>query len=270
MYWFMQRRVQFRELLNASQSGLTTGRYLRLLGLGLAEVILSLGYNIYFLVEETRLTGLLPWISWENVHVHFGTPHQFPYPMQTAELKKSNAGMFSVLPVSAFAFFLFFAFGEEAVSEYKKNWTWIKIHIFRMDPSTMVGRHGNSTLPSFVAYVYFFSRSVCLHTLDRMTNSHLPHNLENRPPTLITNLSYLLGLRNLLARNGSASPRMTMTIVFSLLGSISKLLDQLNFLVPHSQNSHLNQTVLFHHARISTLHETSTTRFTFHCREQLL
>src|SRR5260221_8795472 len=104
-----------------------------------------------------------------------------------------------------------------------------------------------------------------LHTLDRMTNSHLPHNLENRPPTLITNLSYLLGLRNLLARNGSASPRMTMTIVFSLLGSISKLLDQLNFLVPHSQNSHLNQTVLFHHARISTLHETSTTTFTFHC-----
>lgn len=160
IYWFMERRAQFRELLTASRSGLTTGRYLRLLSLGLAEIVLCFGYNIYILVDEFQLTGILPWISWENVHWHFGTPHQFPSVVMPPALKRSNMVMFTLLPVSAFAFFLFFAFGEEAVAEYKKNWVWVKIHIFRMDPSRMVGRYGNSTLPSFIGKSQATSGSV--------------------------------------------------------------------------------------------------------------
>ncbi|KAF8332027.1 pheromone A receptor-domain-containing protein [Cantharellus anzutake] len=246
MYWLMQRRAQFRELLAASQSGLTTSRYLRLMGLGLTEVIGGLGLNIYVLCTEIRLVGIQPWVSWEYVHWHFLAIHQFPKAIIVPELQVSNKGTSTIAPVAAYCFFLFFAFGEEAVSEYKKNWVWIKVHIFRKDPSTMVG----SALPSFIAYVL----------LPRIAteNYAIEHSFtENRrePSALLASMRCLLERRRLVVRNGSPSLRvawkMTMTIVYLHLTLTSKLQNQPNFPVPHylTHPPPLDFLSLLHHAR---------------------
>lgn len=48
-YWFMKRRAQFAEHLQTSNTGLTTGRYFRLMALAVTEILLGNGIGAYIL-----------------------------------------------------------------------------------------------------------------------------------------------------------------------------------------------------------------------------
>ena len=46
-YWFVKRRAQFAEHLQKGGSGLSTGRYTRLMGMAVSEILISSGYGTY-------------------------------------------------------------------------------------------------------------------------------------------------------------------------------------------------------------------------------
>ncbi|KAF8331992.1 GPCR fungal pheromone mating factor [Cantharellus anzutake] len=135
MYWLTQRRAQRAELFFVSHSGLTTTRYFRLMALGLTEVIIDLGVNLYVFISKISLNPIQPWVSWEYVRHRISTTSQSNDASISPGVKLRLVAMSTIPITTAFAFFMFFAFGEEAVADYKRNWTLVKIYIFQLEPS---------------------------------------------------------------------------------------------------------------------------------------
>lgn len=154
--WFLQRRAQFQDLLN--NSGLTASRYLRLMGLAIAELICVLVLNTFVLYVNAE-RPLRPWINWQNVHSDFKRVDQYPLAVLSTYYQHTLWATWSIYPMSAVAFFAFFGFGREAIAEYKKSYHWVRVHIFRRPPIENQFPRGNVSLPSFVASGSLASRS---------------------------------------------------------------------------------------------------------------
>jgi pheromone a factor receptor len=154
--WFIQRRAQFHDLLNAS--GYTASRYIRLMGLALAELVGIITCNLVVLGLNAEVP-LRPWISWDNVHSDFKRVDQYPLSVMTQHNRDVLWGVWALYPISAVLFFAFFGFGQEAITEYKKTYQWIRVHIFRGPPLPNQNSRGNVSLPSFVASGSMASRS---------------------------------------------------------------------------------------------------------------
>lgn len=145
----MQRRAQFKEVLSSSQSGLTTGRYLRLMGLALCEMIGSATLSIYVVAGAIRNRSLQPWVDWAFVHASFGRIGQFPLILLPPHYVQTLIGAWWITPIGSVCFFAFFGFGEEAIAEYKRIGRWFMRTVLRREISD------NSRLPTFVGYVFY-------------------------------------------------------------------------------------------------------------------
>ncbi|GMK53663.1 hypothetical protein CspeluHIS016_0102490 [Cutaneotrichosporon spelunceum] len=124
MRWFFVRRAQFRSIL--SGSGLTTGVYLRLLGLAVTDsILLMFGtvFNTLFLLVFNR-DELHPTASWDSIHSNFGLVSQFPEEFFNVATTLDVPFYLSVL--YAMSVFAFFSFGEDAVGQYLKVWRFVK------------------------------------------------------------------------------------------------------------------------------------------------
>ncbi|KAJ3568209.1 hypothetical protein NP233_g5863 [Leucocoprinus birnbaumii] len=110
---FIIRRLIFASLLSASQPSLSTSHYMRLM-----------------------LMAYFQMICWADVHSDFGRIDRYlgmevpPY-VQTAYY----VGWW-LIPVSTWVFVGFFAFGRDAVEEYKKCFVWIQNSVVRILSST--------------------------------------------------------------------------------------------------------------------------------------
>jgi pheromone a factor receptor len=71
--------------------------------------------NMWFTCRD----GLRPWVSWAFVHSDFGRVDQFPTLFIAQPIWVFVYAMFWTVPLTALMFFLFFAFGQDAVKEYK-------------------------------------------------------------------------------------------------------------------------------------------------------
>lgn len=154
--WFIQRRAQFRDLLHTS--GFTASRYIRLMGLAMAELLGVLIINSYILGTNAQ-ANLRPWKSWDFVHSHFKRVDQYPLSILSQTYRNNMWGTWSLYPISAGLFFAFFGFGREAIEEYKKSYHWVRVHIFRRPTIRNQTSSGNASLPSFVASGSMASRS---------------------------------------------------------------------------------------------------------------
>ncbi|KAJ7093543.1 hypothetical protein C8R44DRAFT_890763 [Mycena epipterygia] len=67
--------------------------------------------------------GLLPWTTWDYVHSDFWLVSQYPIAVIPSDVVWLYFSWFSV-PVSSFSTFIFFAFGVEAVREYRGCGRW--------------------------------------------------------------------------------------------------------------------------------------------------
>ncbi|KAF8174224.1 GPCR fungal pheromone mating factor [Pholiota molesta] len=127
---FWIRRISFARHLQTSNSALTPSRYFRLMAMSLVQMFwgLSLGiFNMWF----TMKPGLRPWISWADVHFNFSRVGVFPtIVIPPKQLSYSYLLWWSV-PISSVFFFAFFAFGQDAMKEYRKCFNWIKLTILR-------------------------------------------------------------------------------------------------------------------------------------------
>ncbi|KAH9887049.1 GPCR fungal pheromone mating factor [Cubamyces lactineus] len=131
---FFRRRATFARHLAASNSGLTPSRYFRLMAMSLALMIWNLLIFVLTLSFNYR-NGLRPWTNWADVHSNWLAVGQYPTVLIPRNLLRWTYFLWWTIPVTAYMFFAFFSFGQDAVSEYGACVTWIKRYVFRMRPT---------------------------------------------------------------------------------------------------------------------------------------
>ncbi|PPQ96640.1 hypothetical protein CVT26_010680 [Gymnopilus dilepis] len=136
---FVRRRLTFAAHLQTSNSALTTHRYLRLIAMALTEMTWGTSLTAYNLWSNIT-GGLRPWTNWDDVHSNFSRVGLFPADEIPPWIIKTMILLWWALPASAFIFFAFFGFGEEARKEYKKLWTLFSKNILRKSEKEKKGK----------------------------------------------------------------------------------------------------------------------------------
>ncbi|KAI0651373.1 GPCR fungal pheromone mating factor [Trametes meyenii] len=114
---FFKRRATFARHLAVSTSGLTPSRYFRLMSMSLALMIWNLlifALTLYFNYRN----GLRPWTNWADVHSNWLAMGRFPALLIPRYVLRWTLFLWWTIPITAYMFFAFFAFGRDAVSEY--------------------------------------------------------------------------------------------------------------------------------------------------------
>ncbi|KAI3603891.1 pheromone receptor [Moniliophthora roreri] len=144
---FYIRRAQFSNLV-ASSAAMNTSRYLRLMALSCADIMLTVPLGIYVIYSGSHGVPLEPWVSWEETHFGFGRVDLVP-----ALFWRSNKRLeFSVelnrwiAVLCAFVFFALFGFASEAKKNYSCAFWWIAKK-FGFRPTT--ANAPKSTLPQY-------------------------------------------------------------------------------------------------------------------------
>ncbi|KAF8512954.1 pheromone A receptor-domain-containing protein [Hysterangium stoloniferum] len=128
---FLRHRISFATHLRNSQSAISPNRYFRLMALAVVEMTWDIGINVYLLTANFSMATLLPWINWQNVHAHFSRVQQLPKFLVTASFMNQEILVWWFVPFTCVLFFLFFAFGEEAMSDYRACFSWFRRTILR-------------------------------------------------------------------------------------------------------------------------------------------
>ncbi|KAJ7608500.1 Rcb2.42 [Mycena polygramma] len=145
LYHFFRRRLTFARHLQAASS-LTPSRYFRLMAMALVQMLWTTIVTVADMAFTLR-PGLRPWISWDSVHSNFGRIAVFPsvfIPQQTLVI---TYFIWWTIPISAFLFASFFAFGQDAKREYAACWhTVVRLFTRWASPSSV--RSTSSRTPS--------------------------------------------------------------------------------------------------------------------------
>jgi len=144
-FWFLQRRSQFAEHLQSCNSGLTTGRYFRLMAFSVTVVIYYTtlcGYVIGVTVQDTPWRV---WDNWANVHSNFSRVAQLPRVLVPEFFWTRILVTWYMNPIGSVTFFIFFGFGREARIEYSRMILWFRTRVLRQDVKPSI----ESVLPTF-------------------------------------------------------------------------------------------------------------------------
>ncbi|KAJ7158042.1 Rcb2.42 [Mycena crocata] len=121
---FLRRRIAFTRMLINADSALTTSRYIRLMSmttlLGTWNAII-IGIGMW----ASYSGGLRPWTSWSDVHFNFSRIQPYPLGAIPIKLLRVTYLLWAAVPISALFFFSFFAFGEDAMKEFRHFTRWI-------------------------------------------------------------------------------------------------------------------------------------------------
>ncbi|KAF9477438.1 fungal pheromone STE3G-protein-coupled receptor [Pholiota conissans] len=134
LHHFLERRITFARHLRDSNSALTVSVYFRLISMSIVQMVwgsVVIAVNVWF----TCRTGLRPWISWADVHFNFSRVGLFPIAFLPPSTLSPLYFSWWTIPASSLLFFIFFAFGQDAMKEYRSCFVWIKKTIFRRKPT---------------------------------------------------------------------------------------------------------------------------------------
>ncbi|KAJ7832448.1 pheromone receptor Rcb2 B43 [Mycena leptocephala] len=145
---FIQRRITFAAHLDANHSALTTSRYLRLMLMSVLQMIWSISLTIFTLWFTTTSLPLRPWTTWADVHSNFSRVDQYPTLFTPQIILSSYYALWWTVPASTFIFVAFFAFGHEAMVEYKKGFTWFRRTVLRQNVGAPSASKGFGSLVS--------------------------------------------------------------------------------------------------------------------------
>ncbi|GBE87046.1 Pheromone B beta 1 receptor [Sparassis crispa] len=147
---FLRRRATFAAHLQRSTSTLTPARYFRLMAMALFEMFWSLLVSVLNMWYSYS-AGLRPWISWSNVHSNFSRIGQFPTIMIPRHDITMTYFLWWTIPVSAYIFFVFFAFGQDTMKDYRAGFLRLCGIVL---PNCMLrqGPAEKSSLPHFTLY----------------------------------------------------------------------------------------------------------------------
>jgi pheromone a factor receptor len=135
---FARQRVAFSRMVNDSRNlGLSKARYVRLM-----LITLVLGVWNALVISLTRSgtyrNGLLPWVSWDEVHADFWSFEGSQFRLDDIPedvLVWVYLSWFSV-PVTSLFVFSVFSFGAEAARDYRACARWIETTVFRRKSGT--------------------------------------------------------------------------------------------------------------------------------------
>ncbi|KAJ6535332.1 GPCR fungal pheromone mating factor [Mycena vulgaris] len=122
LHHFWVRRVTFARHL--ASSALTPSRYFRLMSLALFQMSWGLAVTLGDMLFTFR-GGLRPYTSWADVHSNFSRVAAFPTFLIPAQDLAYTYALWWTIPISSIAFFLFFAFGQDAMREYRACVSWV-------------------------------------------------------------------------------------------------------------------------------------------------
>ncbi|KZO97540.1 fungal pheromone STE3G-protein-coupled receptor [Calocera viscosa TUFC12733] len=135
LWYFLQRRLQFDELLYLRHPGMTTNRYIRLMVVATAEMIWGTPWYLFVMVANiSEQPGLQPWVSWDYVHYDWQRVGQVPLSLLPPTERSTRLALWWTVPVSGYLFFLFFGFSEQAMKDYRHYFRWFRINVLRQDP----------------------------------------------------------------------------------------------------------------------------------------
>lgn len=127
----MLRRITFAAHLSSTQSALTTSRYLRLMLMAALQMVWSLTITAYTLWFTVMAVPIRPWTTWADVHSDFSRIDQYPVIFTPQIILTGYYIMWWMVPISTLIFVTFFAFGRDAMDEYKKCFLWFRTRILR-------------------------------------------------------------------------------------------------------------------------------------------
>ena len=120
IHFFWKRSRQAQEILRSNKNP-NQSRYIRLIALSGTQLLCTLPLTIFTIYLDTRVATMFRWISWDNTHLNYSFVGQYPSfewrasPDSEAALELTR--WLSV--ISAFLFFGFFGFAEEARKHYR-------------------------------------------------------------------------------------------------------------------------------------------------------
>ncbi len=132
----MIRRMTFAAHLNSSKSALTISRYFRLMLMSIMQMIWSLAVTCYTLWFTTIGIPIRTWDNWKHVHSDFLRVDQYPVILLPPLVARAYYFLWWLVPASTIIFVAFFAFGREAVEDYKKWFLWFRRNVLRQTPKT--------------------------------------------------------------------------------------------------------------------------------------
>jgi pheromone a factor receptor len=132
---FMIRRVAFAAHLSSSNSALTTSRYLRLMTMAALQMVWSITVTSYALWFTVVAVPIRPWTTWSDVHSDWLRIDLFPDAFTPDFVKRAFYVLWWLVPISTFLFVGFFAFGKDAMDEYRKCFVWFRVKVLRQNPS---------------------------------------------------------------------------------------------------------------------------------------
>ncbi|KAF8468714.1 STE3-domain-containing protein [Russula ochroleuca] len=177
IYTFYKRQRQFRQIMVHSQ-GLNRSRYFRLMALSATEILGTIPLGTYFIVSNAK--GVRPWESWAEMHRHYSKVIQVPSIVwENDPYLAGGLGVFRwSMVASAFVFFAFFGFADEARQHYRRVYTSIASRI-GYSTSTL---HGSSDATSPVPYV----KSGVTVTVVRTTRSKRSSSVSTDQPSTLS------------------------------------------------------------------------------------
>jgi pheromone a factor receptor len=134
IYWFLQRRSQFNDILTSSNSGVTRSRYLRLMGLSFTEMVFLTAAELYLTITNFHFYRFRRWTSWADVHSNWGHIGQVARVLITDKIWSELVFVYCISVVGSVCFFVFFGTGEEALTDYMTVIDFVRIKVFRMKP----------------------------------------------------------------------------------------------------------------------------------------
>lgn len=126
--------MTFAAVLQNSNTSITPNRYLRLMALAITEIIWQIILTVLPMYDNIA-PGLRPWTTWADVHSDWLRVDQYYLAEFLPAYKNQMFLFFFAIPASSLLFFIFFGFGEQAVSDYRALFDWVRRKVFRQKPS---------------------------------------------------------------------------------------------------------------------------------------
>lgn len=127
-----QRQAFSRIVQNSHSPGLSKSRYFQLMSL-----TFLLGVWDALVISLTRASayrnGLLPWTTWDDVHADFWLISQYPTALVPSDVLEWLYFSWASVPITSVFVFAFFAFGAEAMKDYRSCARWVETSILRRE-----------------------------------------------------------------------------------------------------------------------------------------
>ncbi|KAB5589596.1 Pheromone B beta 1 receptor [Ceratobasidium theobromae] len=129
LHGLIHHRTRVQEVLQTSQSGITTVIYSRFIIFSIIQIIYTTAISLFIFISSI-IPGLEPWSGWDNMHANWQHIDQYARADTSRACWNIDLMTWYTLPLSSILFFAFFGLAQAARMEYIKFFRWV----FRVKP----------------------------------------------------------------------------------------------------------------------------------------